>query len=202
MASLAVLAVLAARLNREAGRPPIPALYFFTDPVRTPDPAKVATRLPRGTAIVFRHFGAPDRLAQAKALKRICRRRGLKLFIAADPALARQVNADGVHWPESRAPARRLPRGRGTYLQIVAAHSRRALARAAAAGFDACVLAPVFVSRSRSAARALGAIKAGGLARGGRLPVIALGGVTANTARRLIGRGFAGLAAVDAFLGA
>jgi thiamine monophosphate synthase len=36
------------------------------------------------------------------------------------------------------------------------------------------------------------------MARMARLPVIALGGVNAETARRLTGRGFAGLAAVDA----
>ena len=40
MGSGLVLAALARRLNREAGNPPIPALYFFTDPVRTPDPMR------------------------------------------------------------------------------------------------------------------------------------------------------------------
>ena len=196
MRSIAVLAALAARLNREAGRPAIPSLYFFTDPTRTPDPVKIAERLPRGTAIVFRHFGADDRLEVAQKLARIARGRGLKLLIGADPTLARRVGADGVHWPERRLPARR----HGFILELAAAHSANAIARAAAAGLDGCVLGPVFKSRSASACAAFGPAQAGGLARRSQIPVIALGGANTRTARQLLGRGFAGLAAVDAFL--
>lgn len=194
MAALRVLAGLAARLNREAGRPPIPSLYFFTDPKRIPDPERIAERLPRGAAVVFRHFGAADRFEAADRLARICRARGLKLLIAADPALAARVGADGVHWPEKRLPGRRS----GFALETAAAHGPRGLGRAAAAGLDACVLGPVFPSRSASAGRPLGPVQAGRLATGVRLPVIALGGVNAGTAKRLIGRGFAGIAAVEA----
>lgn len=199
MASIAVLAALAARLNREATqrlgeRPAIPALYFFTDPARTPDPVAIAGRLPRGSAVVFRHFGRTDRFELARALERICRTRGLKLLIAADPLLADRVGADGVHWPEALAP-----RHRGRFpLEIAAAHSRRAIVRASAAGFDACVLGPVFNSRSPSASRPLGIVQASVMIRNAEIPVIALGGVKTHTARQLIGRGFAGLAAIDA----
>lgn len=199
MRSIPVLAALAARLNREAGAPPIPSLYFFTDPARTPDPAKIAEHLPEGAAVVFRHFGKRDRVSLARRLARVCAARRLLLLIAADPQLAQHVGADGVHWPEKLMPARRLP---GARLQIAATHSRQAMLRAATGQFDACVLAPVFESRSPSATRSLGIVRAGTMARQAGLPVIALGGVNAETARQLTGRGFAGLAAVDAFLSA
>ena len=71
------LAAQARRLNLDAGAPAIPSLYFFTDPVRTPDPLASAARLPRGSAIVYRHFGAPDRARTARKLARLCRARGL-----------------------------------------------------------------------------------------------------------------------------
>lgn len=187
------LARLARRLNHDAGAPPLPALYFFTDPLRTPDPTAAAKRLPRGSAVVYRHFGADGRLATARKLARMCRTRGLVLLIAADPALARRVGADGVHWPEQRLRA-----GARFGLTIASAHSAEAVARATALGVDACVLGPVFPSRSPSAKRALGAFRASQLARAASVPVIALGGVNARTAARLIGRGFAGLAAVEA----
>ncbi|HVY84164.1 MAG TPA: thiamine phosphate synthase [Caulobacterales bacterium] len=193
MRNVMVLDALARRLNREAGRPAIPALFFFTDPERTPAPAKIAERLPRGAAVVYRHFGAADRLSVAKALAAVCRRRGLTLLIAADPALARRVGADGVHWPERLVHKARA----GVGLQTGAAHSRRGLARAAATQLDAAILAPVFPSRSPSAKRPLGPLRAGILALAAALPVIALGGVNARTAKRLPGRGFAGLAAVE-----
>lgn len=194
MASPHLLAALARRLNRDDGSPPIPALFFFTDPDRTPDPLAVARRLPRGTAVVYRHFGAPDRVRTARALAAAARLRGLVLLIAADPDLAERVGAAGVHWPEARLQARV-----GPGLVTAAAHSAAAIARAADAGADACVLSPIFPTRSRSKRAPLGLFRASQIARAAPLPVIALGGVNADTGARLLGRGFAGLAAVDAF---
>jgi thiamine-phosphate pyrophosphorylase len=192
--SAVLLAALGARLNREAGRPPLPSLFFLTDPARTPDPAEIVRRLPRGAAVIYRHFGAPGREAEAERLARLCRGRGLHLLISADPRLARKVGAAGVHWPERRLPLRRS----GFRLETAAAHSRRALVRAAAAGMDAALLGPVFPSNSASALRLLGPCRAGALARGAMLPAIALGGVSLRNARRLLGLGFAGLAAIEA----
>jgi len=194
MGSVHLLAARAARLNRDAGAPPIPSLFFFTDPERTPDPCTIARRLPRGTAIVYRHFGADDRAQTARALAAIARSRQLKLLIAADPELARAVGADGVHWPERSLQ----PRG-GESLMTAAAHSAEAVARASEAGADACVLAPVFETRSASGNAPIGLFKASQIARAACIPVIALGGVDALRARLLAGRGFAGCAAVDAF---
>ncbi|HYD89553.1 MAG TPA: thiamine phosphate synthase [Vitreimonas sp.] len=193
MSSVHALAAQAQRLNRDAGGPAIPALFFFTDPKRTPDPCAIARRLPRATAIVYRHFGAAERAQTAGKLASIARARGLLLLIAADPELAQRVGADGVHWPE------RLTAARVGRLMTVSAHGAEGLARAEAAGADACVLAPIFPTRSASGRPPLGLFRASQLARAARTPVIALGGVNADTARRLGGRGFAGLAAVDAF---
>jgi thiamine-phosphate pyrophosphorylase len=93
----------------------------------------------------------------------------------------------------------RIPRKRGQ-LVTGAAHGRRGLARAKALGLDAALLSPVFATRSRAAGAPLGALRAGRLARGGGLPVYALGGINARTGPRLIGRGFAGIASVDGLL--
>ncbi|WP_158767878.1 thiamine phosphate synthase [Terricaulis silvestris] len=190
------LAALARRLNRAAGSPAIPALFFLTDPKRTPDPVAAAKRLPRGTAVVYRHFGATDRAHIARQLAAICRSRALILLIAADPELARRVGA-GVHWPETRILARD-----GPGLIIAAAHNVDAIARAAACGADACILSPVFPTRSKLRREPLGVFRASQLAQRSAIPVIALGGVTAHNARLLAGRGFAGVAAIDALMNA
>lgn len=194
MRSINQLAAVARRLNREAGRAGAPSLYFLTDPARTPDPVAVARTLPRGAAVIYRHFGAEERLRMARLLRIACRMRGLTLLIAADPDLAAKVGADGVHWPEARLPARRQSEGFAT----VAAHSAQAVARAADWGADACLLAPVFPTGSSSGNEPLGLFRASQIARAALLPVIALGGINARTAARLAGRGFAGLAAVEA----
>lgn len=189
-----VLAATAARLNRDAGAPAIPALYFFTDPQRTPDPAAIARRLPRGTALVYRHFGAAERTRVARELSAICRSRGLSLLIGADAELARRCGAEGVHWPERLIPAERCD----FRLVTGAAHGADAVMKASAAQLDACVLSPVFETQSASAHPALGLFRASHIARASAIPVIALGGIDAHNARRLVGRGFAGLAAVSA----
>jgi thiamine-phosphate pyrophosphorylase len=193
MRSINLLAAAARRLNREAGRPGAPALYFLTDPERTPDPVPLARRLPRGAAVIYRHFGAADRARVARQLRGVCKARGLTLLIAADPELARAIGADGVHWPEAL-----LPQRRGDGFVTVSAHSSEAVARAAVWGADACLLAPVFPTNSPSGRKPLGLFRASQIARAAQLPVIALGGVNTRTASRLPGRGFAGLAAVEA----
>jgi thiamine-phosphate pyrophosphorylase len=198
MGSAHVLGALARRLNHEAGSPPIPALYFFTDPDRTPDPTVVAKRLPRGAAVVYRHFGAANRASVARQLARICRRRGLTLLIGADPALARRVGADGVHWPE-RMLANEFER---FGLTTAATHSAAGVAHASVLGVHACVLSPVFPTRSAAGRKPLGLSRASQLAHLASVPVIALGGVNPDTANRLAGRGFAGLAAVDSLVSA
>src|SRR5690606_9545382 len=104
MRSVHALAATAARLNRDAGAAPIPSLFFFTDPERTPDPEAAARRLPRGTAVVYRHFGADNRARVARRLAALCRSRGLRLLVgaAADPAGA--GGAEGWLWPQRRCP--------------------------------------------------------------------------------------------------
>ncbi|NEX94376.1 thiamine phosphate synthase, partial [Caulobacter sp. 17J65-9] len=85
-------------LSRAAGRGEAPPpLFFVTDPVRTPDPAAVAARLPAGAGVIYRAFGAADAGATAGALAGIARTRGLTLLIGADAALAEACGAHGVH---------------------------------------------------------------------------------------------------------
>ncbi len=130
----------------------------------------------------------------ARNLASIARSHGLVLLIAADPELAQRVGAAGVHWPQAR-----LPHARGGGLVTVAAHDGASLARAANFGADACLLAPVLPTQSSSGNAPLGLFRAGQLAQSSSVPVIALGGINADTAKRLAGRGFAGCAGVEAF---
>lgn len=178
---------------------PLPHLLFFTDPVRTPDPEQIAARLPTGSAIVFRPFGAPDAQARGRRLAAIARRRGLVLLAGADPRLARSIGADGVHLPERLAHrASALRRRHPGWIVTAAAHSLPAARRGLAGGADAVVLSPVFPSRSPSAGRPIGAMRLSRWVRAGASPAYALGGVSARTAVRLLDTGVIGLAAVDA----
>jgi len=175
---------------------------FFTDPARTPDPDAIVARLPRGSGVVYRAFGAPGAVAVGRRLARIAHRRGLLLLAGADPRLAAAIGADGVHLPERLATrAYGLRAVRRDWLVTAAAHSAPAIVRARLAGVDAVFLAPVFASASRSAGRPLGPVRFSALVARAGLPVYALGGVDSATARRIGRSGAAGLAAVGALLG-
>ena len=191
----------AALLKRPgAARKRLPALLAFTDPGRTPDPAALAASLPRGAALVYRPFGAPDAAATSARLAACVRSRGGKLLIGADAVLAARVGADGVHLPEQAAgQARRLKRAHPGWIVTAAAHSPRAARRARAAGADAAVVSTAFASRSPSAGAPLGAARLARIARTTGIPVYALGGVNDRTAARLKDLPLAGLAAVDGF---
>ena len=188
----------ARRLGRNAGgEKRLPTLLAFTDPHRSGDLAALAASLPRGAGLVYRAFGAADRLDIAWKLRRITWRRGVALIIGADIALARSVHADGIHLPERNAgQTRRL---RGFALLTVAAHSSRALRRGLALRADAVVLSPVLASDSPSAGAPLGVLRTAGLVRGAKGAVYGLGGIDGKSAARVAATGVAGLAGVGMF---
>ncbi len=155
--------------------------------------------LPRGAGVVYRAFGAADAVSQGRRLASAARRRGLLFLVGADAALASRLGADGVHLPQRLVGATPgLRRARPDWLITAAAHSARALAAARLAGVDAVVASPVFPSRSPSAGRPIGPLRLAQWASWSPVPVYALGGVNAETARRLIAIPLAGFAAIEA----
>ncbi len=184
--------------RRAALRKPLPALLAFTDPTRTTAPGRVAEGLPRGSALVYRAFGASDALSVARNLRILTRRRGVKLLIGADEALATRVGADGVHLPERLANrARRIRARHPHWLITIAAHGSRATRRVA----DAVVVSAIFPSASTSAGKPIGPLRLAQIVRRSACPVYALGGVHEATVARLLLTGVVGVAGVEAFEG-
>ncbi len=172
----------------------------MTDRERLPDPAPAIAAMAPGSAVIFRHYGAPDRWRLAGELIGLCRCRGVLFMVAADPRLALAVAADGLHLPESMAksgPHRwRLWRRPG-WLVTAAAHSPAALQRAARSGADAALLSPVFPTPSHPGARTLGPLRFAAWAGRSPLPVYGLGGLDRQTGwPRIRAAGAAGWASV------
>ncbi|CAN5469630.1 thiamine phosphate synthase [soil metagenome] len=195
-------------LSRTAGRlrpclvrgKPVPRLLFFTDPLRTLDPERVAERLPAGSAVVFRAFGAPDAEARGRRLREITRRRDLLLLLGADADLAERLDADGVHLPERMAadlPALRA--GHPGWWLTLAAHGEQAARKGEVMGADALVVSSIFASASPSAGAPLGIEALKEIVAAVETPVYALGGVRAGTVELLLDSGIVGIAAVEAF---
>lgn len=196
---LVILTDEARRLNLaakvERGLPP---LILMTDTVRLADPSAAARALPRGSAIILRHYDDPRRASVAHSLAALCRQRRLIFLVAGDPVLAAAVQADGLHLPAHLVGRLGWRRRRPGWLVTAAAHSPAGLFAAAEAGADAAILAPVFASPSRQSP-ILGPLRFAALAGASALPIYALGGVTARGARRLGRSGAVGVAGVGGF---
>ena len=170
----------------------------MSDPQRLPDICAAASTLPKGSALIYRHFGADDRRMIADSLRQIAFSRDLQFLIGKDARLAKDCGADGVHLPEADiARAALIHASFQDWLITGAAHSGAALAKAASFDLDAAILSPVFASQSPSAGRPLGIDTFAGLAKSAPLPVFALGGIHAGNAKRLIGSGTSGFAGVS-----
>ena len=136
---------------------------------------RAIARLPRGSGVIFRHYHLParERRARLAHVRRLCRRHGHRL----------EVGGEGYGPP---APHRRL----------ATAHDLHEIGRANRMGAEAILLSPVHPTATHPGARALGPVRFLLLARRARVPVIALGGMTARRFRRLKVHGWAG---IDAF---
>ena len=184
---------------RRRNRGALPALILMTDDERLPDPVASIEALPRGSAVILRHYRMADRESLARRLVRLCRRRGIKLLIAGDARLAAAVGAHGLHLPEGMAQRRARhgwARRRKGWFLTVSAHSRRSLFMAARSGADAALLAPVFTTASHPTTPALGPLRFAAWVRNSPVPVYALGGITRANASRLNHTGLVGIAAI------
>ena len=170
---------------------------FFTDPIRTPFPERSVARLPRGAGVVYRAFGAADALAVGLRLARLCRRRGLVLFVGASAPLALSLRADGLHLPQRLAHrAGDIRRAGKRFIVTAAAHDLPAALRAQRSGVRAVVISPVFPSASPSAGTPLRLHRFARLALQLDTQVYALGGINASTVRGLARTGACGAAAI------
>ena len=188
--------------RREATKTPrraTPILAFMTDAERTPDPEAALRTLPRGTLVIFRHYGAADRGALGQRLAALARRRGLIFFVAGDRRLARQLKADGLHLADGMVKRWALfaPSGSGIAFSA-AAHDEAAVRRAAKAGACLVLMSPVFPTASHPGRPALGLVRLATACRRSPVPVLALGGVGPENVRRALIAGASGIAGIGA----
>jgi thiamine-phosphate pyrophosphorylase len=181
------------------GNPRLLPLVLFTDDARLPDPLPSIRALPRGSMVVVRHRNGPKRRALASAMASIAHERTLTWLVADDPHCAADLRAHGVHFPEAKiALAAHWRAVRPRWLITCAAHSLSACVRASRAGADAIFLASSFATHSHPGQIPLGPLRTRMIAQHVVAPIYALGGIDAQTGRRLAGARIAGVAVIGA----
>ncbi|MFT8736020.1 MAG: thiamine phosphate synthase [Zymomonas mobilis] len=165
-----------------------PRLWLMTDERLENGLIDAIKRLPRGSAVVFRHYRLPFTIRKSlfEKIRQITKKRKLVLFLAGTPQLAAAWKADGVHGALS---AKRTAR---PLLRSQAVHNRRE--GIACKNADFVLLSPLFSTRSHPGKPSLGRVKFLQLKRGLQQKVIALGGINTHTLHALPPcDGFAGI---------
>ena len=187
-----------------------PLLYLVTDrrlatPGRLVDLVAAALRGGVG-AVQLREKdldGGPLRQLAAEILA-VCRFAGALFLVNGRIDVAVAVGADGVHLPSDsfRVGEARSLLGPGKIIGI-STHSAGEVARAARDGADYAIFGPVFATPSKS-----GFGEPQGLERlrlatsAAHIPVLAIGGITAERAPLVLAAGAAGVAVISALLAA
>lgn len=164
---------------------PVPQTLLLSDARNDERLETAVSRLPRGSALVFRHYHLPlaQRRARFEALRRHCRLRGVLIITAGEAPGWRSDGHYGA--PQSLGRAAGLRHGARHGLRLATAHSLAEIGNAVRARASAILLSPVFPTRSHPGAPVLGPVRFLLLARRSPLPVIALGGMTRQRAARL-----------------
>lgn len=181
----------------------LPALFFFTDPKRTPHPEDIAVHMPKGCGIIYRHFGESHAPQRARLLRKIASDNGLTLLIGEDDALALEVGADGVHLRQQSLSRAGDLHAQHPHLKLTAAcHDPEALRRLTGdEGLSAVFISPVFASHSPSAQgiEPFGAKGVRDLTDVANVPVYGLGGISCDNILSLRDSGLSGIGAIEAF---
>ncbi|HLZ73286.1 MAG TPA: thiamine phosphate synthase [Dehalococcoidia bacterium] len=118
------------------------------------------------------------------------------------PRVALAAGADGVHAGEEIVPTRTLKRAlRGRLLVGRSVHDLPGAVAAAHDGANYLVLGTIFPSRSHPGGETGGLARVRQVTAAVSLPVIAIGGITAENAAEVVRAGAAGVAVISAILG-
>ncbi len=156
--------------------------------------AEILSAVPRGRVLILdrdrdaSRGGSSDleRFRRLVALRELTSGQGAHLVVSSRPDLASAAGADGVQLPEAGLDAATVRRAFPTLWIGRSCHDAQGLAQAAAGGADWAILAPVWAPLSKVATSPpLGLEGFGALARSARLPIVALGGVTADNCAAL-----------------
>jgi thiamine-phosphate pyrophosphorylase len=183
--------------------PKIRGLYAVTPDWRDTGRLLVAARAAiEGGAKVLQYrnkTAAPGlRLEQALGLSAVCAKFGAVFIVNDHVDLALEVDADGVHLggDDGDLAAARKKLGRGKLLGASCYNRIEAAMAAKAAGADHIAFGSMYASPSKPGARRA-PLDLFGEARGMGLPMVAIGGITADNARPVIDAGADAVAVIS-----
>lgn len=186
-----------------------PGLYAILDVGSLGDrsPVDAARALLRGGCAALqlraKHLGREPLLALARDIVVLARDFGTPFIVNDDVSVARECGATGVHLGQQDlevVEARRLLRPEQKI--GLSTHNAAQAREAAKLGADYIGLGPIFATQTKKDTEpVLGLAALGEICRQVTLPVVAIGGITAEHAAEVAGAGATAAAAISAVLG-
>ena len=160
---------------------------------------KLERALARGITLVqlrAKAVSPADYQALVADVQSVCREASARLLLNADPLLARELDADGVHLNSARLMAM-VERPAGIQLLGASCHTHAEVQQAGSLGLDFIVVSPVQQTRSHPDAVVLGFDGLRILTELATMPVYALGGMSEADLDKAFLHGAQGIAAIS-----
>ncbi len=146
-----------------------------------------------------KHATPEEKEALAREAQALCTQAGILFLIDDDVELALRIGADGVHIGQDDIPCAEARRALGDQAIIgVTAKTLEQARKAEAEGADYLGVGAVFPTSTKQDTWMIGHEVLRQICAAVSIPVVAIGGITADNARELAGTGIAGIAVVSA----
>ncbi|MEI7816633.1 MAG: bifunctional hydroxymethylpyrimidine kinase/phosphomethylpyrimidine kinase [Desulfuromonadales bacterium] len=190
-------------VNKASHLPDISGVYLITD--QGPDLLnRVGQALRGGVSVLqYRAKGAlyGDRLATGNELKRLCARYGVTFIVNDDVQLAKELNADGVHLGQEDGDIADARVQLGPDKVIGAStHNLEEALRAEQEGADYIGFGAMYPTGSKVIAHLPGVDGLKSIRDRIKIPIVAIGGLTADNACRVIEAGADSIAVISSVL--
>lgn len=146
-----------------------------------------------------KHAAHEEKEALAREAQTLCAQAGIPLLIDDDVELALRIGVDGVHIGQDDVPCAEARRALGDQAIIgVTAKTLEQARKAEAEGADYLGVGAVFPTSTKQDTWTIDHEVLRQICAAVSIPVVAIGGITADNARELAGTGIAGIAVVSA----
>ncbi|WP_332286356.1 thiamine phosphate synthase [Bacillus velezensis] len=195
------------RISREMMKDMLSVYFIMGSNNTSADPVSVVKKAIEGGATLFqfREKGSgsltgEERLLFAKRVQDVCRQAGIPFIINDDVELALRLKADGVHIGQGDADAAETRAAIGDMILGVSAYNVSEVKRAEAAGADYVGMGPVYPTETKKDAEAVQGVTLIEEVRrqGITIPIVGIGGITADNAAPVIEAGADGVSMISA----
>lgn len=184
---------------------------FFSDQKKVQNIEESIKKLPKNSAIIIReyHLNDKERLNFAKKVIKFAKKRGIKILIGKDIALARKVGANGVHFSDfDKLPINLLKnrKFRKKFIFSYSCHSEKSLQKTYELNPDMVFISPIFQTSSHPGTKPLGLRNLAKIAFKNKnhsylpLKIYALGGISLVKLKSIRKIPISGFGAIDLFI--